>query len=40
MSLEILAGAIGCESNALLKSDVYALGIIFWEILSRSHIQG
>ena len=35
MSPEILAGTIGCEETALLKCDVYALGIIFWEILSR-----
>ncbi|CAF1391737.1 unnamed protein product [Rotaria sordida] len=35
MSPEILAGTIGCETNALLKCDVYALGIVFWEILSR-----
>ncbi|CAF1528501.1 unnamed protein product [Rotaria sp. Silwood1] len=35
MSPEILAGTIGCETNALLKCDVYALGIIFWEVLSR-----
>ena len=35
MSPEILAGTIGCEETALLKCDVYALGIISWEILSR-----
>ena len=35
MAPEILAGTIGCETNALLKCDVYALGIVFWEILSR-----
>lgn len=35
MSPEILAGTIGCETNALLKCDVYALGIVFWEVLSR-----
>jgi hypothetical protein len=40
MSPEMLAGTIGCETNSLLKCDVYALGIIFWEVLSRSTIQG
>lgn len=35
MSPELLAGTIGCETNALLKCDVYALGIVLWEILSR-----
>jgi hypothetical protein len=40
MSPEILSGSIGCETNALLKCDVYALSIIFWEILSRSTIEG
>ncbi|CAF2783143.1 unnamed protein product [Rotaria sp. Silwood2] len=35
MSPEILVGTIGCETHALLKCDVYALGIVFWEILSR-----
>ena len=35
MSPELLSGIIGYETNALLKCDVYALGIIFWEILSR-----
>ena len=35
MSPEILAGTIGCEWNAWLKADVYSLGILFWEILSR-----
>jgi hypothetical protein len=39
MSPEILAGTIGCEETALLKCDVYALGIIFWEILSRFPFQ-
>ncbi len=40
MSPEILAGSIGYETNALLKCDVYALGIIFWEILSRLKTEG
>ncbi|CAM4914168.1 unnamed protein product [Rotaria socialis] len=35
MSPELLVGTIGCETDALLKCDVYALGIVFWEILSR-----
>ncbi|UJR34390.1 hypothetical protein I4U23_021798 [Adineta vaga] len=35
MSPELLSGTIGYETNALLKCDIYALGIIFWEILSR-----
>ena len=35
MSPEILAGTIGCEETALLKCDVYALAIVFWEVLSR-----
>ena len=35
MSPEVLAGTIGCEPNALLKCDVYTLGIILWEVLSR-----
>ncbi|CAF1691390.1 unnamed protein product, partial [Adineta ricciae] len=39
MSPELLSGIIGYEINALLKCDVYALGIIFWEILSRFQDQ-
>jgi hypothetical protein len=35
MSPEILAATIGSEKDALLKCDVYALGIVFWEVLSR-----
>ena len=35
MSPEILAGTIGNEWNALLKCDIYALAIVFWEIISR-----
>ncbi|CAF1162366.1 unnamed protein product [Adineta steineri] len=35
MSPEILAGTIGSDPTALLQCDVYALGIILWEILSR-----
>lgn len=34
MSPEILAGTIGNEWNDLLKCDIYALGIVFWELLS------
>ena len=40
MAPEILAGTIGNDSNALLRCDVYALGLIFWEILSRYSILG
>ncbi len=40
MPPEILAGTIGSEKDALLKCDVYALGIIFWEVLSRYPFQG
>ncbi|CAF1047538.1 unnamed protein product [Adineta ricciae] len=39
MSPELLSGIIGYETSALLKCDVYALGIIFWEILSRFQDQ-
>lgn len=39
MSPEILAGTIGCEESALLKCDVYALAIVFWEVLSRFPFQ-
>jgi len=40
MSPEILAGTIGNELNSLLKSDVYSLSLVFWEILSRSkHLE-
>jgi serine/threonine protein kinase len=35
MAPEILAGTIGNEPNALLRSDVYALSLIFWEVVSR-----
>lgn len=40
MSPEILVGTIGCEEGSLLKCDVYALGIIFWEVLSRFDFEG
>jgi len=40
MPPEILAGTIGSEKEALLKCDVYALGIIFWEVLSRYPFEG
>lgn len=40
MSPELLAGTIGIEGDALLKCDVYALGIIFWEVLSRYPFKG
>jgi len=39
MSPEILVSTIGCEEGSLLKCDVYALGIIFWEVLSRFDFQ-
>lgn len=40
MSPELLAGTIGIERDSLLKYDVYALGIVFWEILSRYPFKG
>jgi hypothetical protein len=40
MSPEILAGTIGCGRDALLECDVYALGIIYWQVLSRYPFTG
>ena len=35
MSPEILAGTIGKEWDSLLKCDLYALALVFWELISR-----
>lgn len=40
MSPEILAGTIGNELISLLRSDVYSLGLVLWEILSRAKHLG
>lgn len=40
MAPEILAGTIGNENNALLRSDVYALALVLWELLSRCQTLG
>lgn len=41
MAPEILAGTISNDVNALLRCDVYSLGLVFWEIVSRySKIEG
>ena len=40
MSPELLIGTIGSERDALLKCDVYAVGIIYWEVLSRYQFKG
>lgn len=41
MSPEILSGTISNDFNALLRCDVYSLGLVFWEIVSRySKLEG
>ena len=40
MSPEILAGTIGNELISLLRSDVYSLALVLWEILSRAKHLG
>ena len=40
MAPEILVGTIGNELKALLLCDVYALSLVFWELISRCDQRG
>jgi hypothetical protein len=40
MAPEILEGAIMFSRESLLRVDVYALGLVIWELISRCSFGG
>ena len=40
MAPEVLDGAIQFTRDAFLRIDVYALGLVIWELMTRAHKRG
>lgn len=40
MAPEVLDGAIQFTRDAFLRIDVYALGLVIWELMTRAHRPG
>ena len=39
MAPEVLEGAIQFSRDAFLKIDVYAMGLVLWELMSRTYVD-
>ena len=39
MAPEILQGAVSFHQEAFLRADMYSMGLVIWELLSRTRIE-